>query len=74
MINAIRFDDCIEGGESVWLDGFLVVEEMRRRFPQHFKTLTEVSATIGVFSSKMLVSIYTCNGSEIMVRYYYSQG
>ena len=40
-----RNDDCVEGGESVLLDLLPVVEEMRRKFPQHFTTLTRVPAT-----------------------------
>ena len=40
-----RNDDCVEGGESVLLDILPVVEDMRRKFPQHFTTLTRVPAT-----------------------------
>ena len=40
-----RNDACVEGGESVLLDAFAVVEEMRVKHPQHFATLTRVPAT-----------------------------
>lgn len=44
-MHCIRNDDCVEGGESVLLDILPVVEDMRRKFPQHFTTLTRVPAT-----------------------------
>ena len=40
-----RNDACVEGGESVLLDAFAVVEEMRKKHPQHFATLTRVPTT-----------------------------
>ena len=40
-----RFDKCVEGGESILLDAYAVVEEMRRKHPKQFDTLTKIPAT-----------------------------
>ena len=40
-----RMDECVEGGESILLDAYAVVEEMRKKHPQHFDTLVRVPAT-----------------------------
>jgi len=45
FLHRIRNDACVEGGESVLLDAFAVVEEMRKRYPWHFSTLARVPAT-----------------------------
>ena len=36
------FDEtqCVEGGESVLLDAFAVVKELKEKHPHHFDTLT----------------------------------
>ena len=54
-----RNDACVEGGESVLLDAFAVVEEMRKKHPQHFATLTRVPTTFQRIHSKRLVT-QTC--------------
>ena len=41
-----RFDSCVEGGESILLDAFPVVEELRAKHPEPFDVLTRVPATI----------------------------
>ena len=40
-----RNDSCIEGGESILLDSYAVVKEMRKTHPQQFETLTRIPAT-----------------------------
>ena len=40
-----RFDECVDGGDSILLDGFAVVEEMRKVYPKQFDTLTRVPTT-----------------------------
>ena len=45
LISCCRNDACVEGGESMLLDAFAVVEEMREKHPQHFATLARVPAT-----------------------------
>lgn len=40
-----RNDACVVGGESVVVDGFAVLEKLRREYPQHFSTLARVPAT-----------------------------
>jgi len=40
-----RNDPCVEGGETIILDGFAVVEELRRSFPNQFNTLTRTPVT-----------------------------
>ena len=52
-----RNDACVEGGESVLLDAFAVVEEMRKKHPQHFATLTRVPTTFQRIHSKRLVTL-----------------
>ena len=42
LLFVFRFDDCIEGGESTFLDAYPVVEELRRKHPKHFEVLTRV--------------------------------
>ena len=42
---ANRNDACVVGGESVVVDGFAVLEKLRREYPQHFSTLARVPAT-----------------------------
>ena len=37
-----RFDYCVEGGESVLVDTYPVVEELRRKHPKQFEVLTRV--------------------------------
>ena len=40
-----RNDPYIEGGESILLDCYPVVKEMREKYPKHFDTLTKVPVT-----------------------------
>lgn len=40
-----RNDSYIEGGESILLDCYPVVKEMREKYPKHFDTLTKVPVT-----------------------------
>ena len=51
-----RNDACVEGGESVLLDAFAVVEEMRKKHPQHFATLARVPTTFQRIHSKRLAT------------------
>ena len=39
-----RNDDCVEGGLSMVLDSFPVLEELRTKHPEYFATLTKVEA------------------------------
>ena len=39
-----RFDECVEGGESILLDTYPVVEEMRKELPRLDRQLALVSA------------------------------
>ena len=40
-----RFDECVEGGESIVVDALAVVEKLRVTHPHHFSTLVRVPAT-----------------------------
>ena len=40
-----RFDDCVEGGESIVVDLLAVMEKLRVTHPHHFDTLVRVPAT-----------------------------
>lgn len=45
LLHCREFDSHIIGGESTFIDGFLAAEELRRRDPAAFMTLTRVPAT-----------------------------
>ena len=45
ILHCIQFDDCVEGGDSVFVDAIAAAEELRLRFPEHFDTLARVPAT-----------------------------
>ena len=40
-----RFDSCVLGGESVYLNAVHAAEQFREKYPDHFKTLTEITPT-----------------------------
>ena len=44
-MNCYRFDECVEGGESRFLDVFHVAEQFRKDHPDKFHTLVRVPAT-----------------------------
>ena len=44
-ISFLRNDSLVEGGETVILDGYPVVKEMREKYPIYFDTLTKVPVT-----------------------------
>ena len=41
----MRFDDCVIGGESVFVDAWHVAETLKATYPNYFDTLTRVPAT-----------------------------
>ncbi|XP_074659589.1 2-(trimethylamino)ethylphosphonate dioxygenase-like isoform X2 [Tubulanus polymorphus] len=45
FLHCIKFNEDVQGGESELLDSFLVADEMRKNFPQHFRALCEIPAT-----------------------------
>ena len=45
MVSFGRFDSCVEGGDSLFVDVFDVVEELRHQHPDHFNTLCSVPVT-----------------------------
>ena len=40
-----RFDECIEGGETLVLDTFPVLEELREKHPKQFEILSTIPAS-----------------------------
>ena len=42
---SIRFDECVEGGESIVVDLLAVTERLRVTHPHHFATLVRIPAT-----------------------------
>ena len=40
-----RFDDCVEGGESIIIDTYPIIEEFRIKHPKQFDVLTRVPYT-----------------------------
>ena len=45
FLHCVRFDDCVKGGESVFVDAWHVAEMLRATYPDYFNTLTRVPAT-----------------------------
>ena len=45
FLHCVRFDDCVKGGESVFVDAWYVAEMLRATYPEYFNTLTRVPAT-----------------------------
>jgi len=52
----IRNDDSIIGGESLLLDSYPIVEELRKNYPEQFNTLTRIPATFQKIHYKRLVT------------------
>ncbi|XP_070180244.1 gamma-butyrobetaine dioxygenase-like isoform X2 [Littorina saxatilis] len=45
FLHCLRFDECVEGGESHFLDVFHVAEAFRKSHPNKFHTLSQIPAT-----------------------------
>ncbi|KAL5008159.1 hypothetical protein ScPMuIL_013740 [Solemya velum] len=45
LLHCVRFDDCVDGGNSTFLDVFHTAEEFRKKSPKHFEVLTQIPAT-----------------------------
>ncbi|CAL1527122.1 unnamed protein product [Lymnaea stagnalis] len=45
LLHCLKFDACVEGGESTFLDAFALVDQFRINYPDLFKSLTEIPAT-----------------------------
>ena len=41
----LRFDPEVEGGESIFVDGFEVAKDLRKQFPDDFNNLVRIPAT-----------------------------
>ena len=37
-----RFDNCVEGGESIIVDTYPVIKQLRKEHPKQFEVLTRV--------------------------------
>jgi len=46
FMHCVRFDDCVTGGESIFVDAWHVAETLRATHPDHFDTLTRVPVTL----------------------------
>lgn len=45
FLHCVRFDECVAGGESLFVDAFHAAMSMRNESPDEFRTLTRVPAT-----------------------------
>lgn len=45
LLHCMEFDECVEGGDSIFLDAFDMADKFRVTYPHLFQTLTEVPAT-----------------------------
>ena len=41
----LRYDPEVEGGESIFVDGFEVAKDLRKQFPDDFNNLVRIPAT-----------------------------
>ena len=57
MYSCSRNDKVVEGGESVLLDAYPVVLEMREKYPKEFETLTQIPVSVQRVHYKRLVSL-----------------
>lgn len=55
LLHCLRNDDDIIGGESILLDAYHVLEEMRAQHPTEFHTLTKIPATFQKIHHKRLI-------------------
>lgn len=62
-----RNDPCVEGGESTLLDGFGVVEELRKEYPKYFEVLAKVHVPFEKFHYERYI-IEKKQGSEFLFR------
>ena len=51
LLHCLRFDDCVDGGRNVMVDGFAVAEKFRRDCPDEFDTLTRIPVIMGRVST-----------------------
>ncbi len=63
LIHCTHFDDSVEGGENVFLDGFAAALELKNSSPEDFATLTSTDATFQ--------SVTTTKGCEASPSYDY---
>ncbi|XP_061168815.1 CSC1-like protein 2 [Saccostrea echinata] len=45
LLHCMKFDECVEGGQSILLDLFYVAEVFRKSNPDEFQTLTRIPTT-----------------------------
>ncbi|KAK3702638.1 hypothetical protein RRG08_042626 [Elysia crispata] len=45
LLHCLEFDDCVEGGDNIFLDVFDMADKFRVTYPDLFQTLTKVPAT-----------------------------
>lgn len=62
FLHCIKFDEVIEGGESLLVDGFYVAEKFKKQYPEYFDTLTKIPVTFQKLHVKD-------NKSEVMIHH-----
>ncbi|XP_041369464.1 gamma-butyrobetaine dioxygenase-like [Gigantopelta aegis] len=45
LLHAVRFDDCVVGGESTFLDVFQVAQQFKVTHPEEFRSLVQIPAS-----------------------------
>lgn len=55
--NFIRFDSCVEGGATTFLDAFHVAEKFRHEHPADFEALTRIPGTFKMIHYERLDNI-----------------
>ena len=63
----IRNDPCVEGGESLLLDLYPIVSELKKKHPREFETLTKVPVT---FQRKIMNRYNMCTLCKYMYSVY----
>jgi Taurine catabolism dioxygenase TauD, TfdA family/Gamma-butyrobetaine hydroxylase-like, N-terminal len=69
FLHCVRFDECVAGGESLFVDAFHAAMSMRIENPDGFRTLTRIPATFQKihFDRKRPVSMRSVRSSKIPV-------
>ena len=63
---SIRFDKCVEGGESQLVDMFQAMEILRNESPEDFRTLTRVPCTFSTIDGERKSPAYLITRKPII--------
>nr|XP_002119838.1 uncharacterized protein LOC100177042 isoform X1 [Ciona intestinalis] len=73
LLHAIQFDDCVQGGESLLVDMFYVLETFRKEFPEDFNILSKVPVPFGTIDYQRKNPCYLYTRKPVIVTDYDDQ-